>query len=276
MTQPDLDEKTRAELSAEGIKAVDSATFSACQNCMLASFLLSFATLGASAYYHLVGRDDFYLLAPILILVGFVPAILAGLFKGSFKRTLACLFHSLLPTSLFAAFAFCLFGMTLASVYSDQKKAESFVQLDFVKYDTATPGQVHSDVLQQAMDQQNQLSSDKARLETIKSDIGNISSLGQAQKDSLLQNIQSSEDLVAKQLIPNEQYSRLFATRNIIYRAGTPVSSAPSPKSSSANANQVQDLEVYSATAAQIKGYRQVIEGQHPYWLKFISWLGLI
>jgi len=276
MNEP-IDEKTKAELAKQGLVAVRRQDAESHVNCLLGSLLLTIGIAFASFYWG--GRDlnNFWWIAPLLILGGIVPATVSGLLRRSWKKGLGVLFFSMLfPTMITVMLGFT-FGMVLTDLYGQAPRLTQFAQEDFARYERPGTGVVWSDDLQKIIDKQNLLRNDKVRLESLKKELTEVTSVAAATQAQMQGSVDSAEISLSAQMIPDEELARLSTVENASYRGGTAIATAPTAASTQPTTAvpqtapvQQKATTVYTVTRSQLTGYRPMLEAKYPLWFKML------
>jgi hypothetical protein len=277
------------DLAAERLQDAQSFT-----NCFGGSLVLSIAIFFGALFYSVKvhgyidrNQNDYWWIAPLIIVGGLIPPVVSGLLRGSWRKGFRApiLIVSLMPPFGFAFLLGFIYALTISNAYTEAPVLANFAQLDFAKYDSAGTGQVRSDVLQKVVDEQIRLRDNKANLGYMKRNLDDLSAIGPAAKHQLQADIEAAQKSLVEQMINDDELSRVVAVRWACVRAGTAVQPSPvspatpttttSPPQASSSVKS-ESQPVYSVTRSQLTGYQQMLDSKYPLWLKVLRKLKFI
>jgi hypothetical protein len=167
------------------------------------------------------------------------------------------------------AIATCLFGglllgglsvfitaQILLQASADMPQVEAFAQSGFVDFDLKHDQVVTYTDMDTVIAAQGKVSEKIAQIDTAEAALKASPVQTRAIAQSLI-DLESGKSLLAKQLLPAEEMSRMYATRAQLYRFGHVVTN-PAPKRAYASD--------YGATREEMAGARQILTTRYHYW----------
>jgi len=267
--QNQIDEKTRAELAARGLVLVSRQDAQLSSNCLMFGFVLSLVAGFVGTYHFGIDHNAYFTILPLIIAAGLLPSAIGALRRKSWKKFFGLSALSLIPVLMVAFMLGSIHALVISNDFGATKSMDTFVQSDFAKYEDGKTGLISSVRLAAVVSEQDALRRDTTRLESLKSQFGDLSALSPAARERILNEVQVAKDSLAAKMLPEEEYRRLQIVNQTVYRVGSV--SGTSVKTAGQDATPD-----YSVSRAQLSDNVAKLEAKYPLWTRILRKLTLI
>ncbi|MBU6452470.1 MAG: hypothetical protein KGS72_11865 [Cyanobacteria bacterium REEB67] len=271
----DLDEKMKAELAKQGLRATSLQDMRSRNNCFVGSFALCALTLFCVFRYATLDANSYFWVAPLFVAAAIIPATISGLLRRSFRKGLMALFPAFFFPFMLCMLGAMMCGQPVYNLYSETPSLTRFADDDFVTYAKLFGDTVRTDDLAVVVEKQNKLRDDVARLRRVKDDVGTLSDLSSLEQGVLNAAVDAAQTSVQARRLDNDEYDRISTVVIAARYIGTPV-----PNLTVANPKDVPAAlgndRVFTVSREQLRNARATYAEQFPLWIKLFRMAGWI